>query len=91
MAALIKQETFTALLMMKKLASYPIQNGLAKALREIGRIERSLCIDWVKSGTLGWEHINLSGDYVWRNNLHLGSGKYHPYAQLTSCCTKKLS
>lgn len=28
-------------LMLKKLASYPKQNGLAKALREIGRIERT--------------------------------------------------
>ena len=27
---------------------------------------------------LGWEHINLSGDYVWRNNLKLESGKYRP-------------
>lgn len=25
---------------------------------------------------LGWEHINLSGDDVWRNNLKLGSGKF---------------
>jgi TnpA family transposase len=37
----IKQGMVTASLMMKKLASYPKQNGLAKALREIGRIERS--------------------------------------------------
>ncbi|NHB94877.1 Tn3 family transposase, partial [Photorhabdus cinerea] len=27
---------------------------------------------------LGWEHINLSGDYIWRNNLKLGAGKYRP-------------
>lgn len=27
---------------------------------------------------LGWEHINLSGDYIWKNNLKLGSGKYRP-------------
>lgn len=25
---------------------------------------------------LGWEYINLSGDYVWRTNLKLGQGKY---------------
>lgn len=42
LAASIKQGTVTASLMMKKLASYPKQNGLAKALREIGRIERTL-------------------------------------------------
>lgn len=34
---------------MKKLASYPKQNGLAKALREIGRIERTLfMLDWFR-------------------------------------------
>lgn len=27
---------------------------------------------------LDWEHINLSGDYVWRNNLKLEFGKYRP-------------
>jgi TnpA family transposase len=34
-------------LLLKKLASYPKQNGLAKTLREIGRIERTLfMLDW---------------------------------------------
>ncbi|MEQ5306289.1 Tn3 family transposase [Providencia rettgeri] len=163
LATSIKQGTVTASLMLKKLASYPKQNGLAKALREIGRIERTLfMLDWfcdpelrrrVQAGLnkgearnalaraifmhrlgeirdrglenqsyracgltlltaaitlwntayieraieslkrkgiqihealishlspLGWEHINLSGDYIWRNNLKLGSGKYRP-------------
>jgi TnpA family transposase len=45
----IKQRTVTASLMLKKLASYPKQNGLAKALREIGRIERTLfMLDWFR-------------------------------------------
>jgi TnpA family transposase len=39
--------------MMKKLASYPKQNGLAKALREIGRIERALfMLDWFRDPSL---------------------------------------
>ena len=25
---------------------------------------------------LGWEHINLIGDYVWRNNKRLGEGTF---------------
>ncbi|CAH2904709.1 MAG: hypothetical protein PPHEMADM_5580 [uncultured Paraburkholderia sp.] len=34
--------------MLRKLASYPRQNGLALARREIGRIERPLfLIDWL--------------------------------------------
>ena len=38
----IKQGTVTASLMLRKLASYPRQNSLALALREMGRIERTL-------------------------------------------------
>ncbi len=53
LATSIKQGTVTASLMLKKLASYPKQNGLAKALREIGRIERTLFIlDWFRDPAL---------------------------------------
>ena len=44
LATSIKQGTVTASLMLRKLGSYPRQNGLAVALRELGRIERSLFI-----------------------------------------------
>jgi len=40
--ASVKTGTVTASLILKKLTNYPRQNGLAKALREIGKIERSL-------------------------------------------------
>ena len=44
----IKQGSVTASLMLRKLASYPRQNGLALALREIGRIERTIfALDWL--------------------------------------------
>jgi len=39
-----KQGTVTASLMLRKLGSYPHQNGLAVALRELCRIERTLFI-----------------------------------------------
>jgi TnpA family transposase len=39
LATSIKQGTVTASLMLRKLGSYPRQNGLAVALRELGRIE----------------------------------------------------
>jgi len=46
----IQQGTVTASLMIRKLSSYPRQNGLAVALRELGRIERSLfMLDWFQS------------------------------------------
>ena len=50
LAASIKHGTVTASLMLRKLGSYPRQNGLAVALREFGRIERTLFIlDWLQS------------------------------------------
>jgi TnpA family transposase len=36
--------------MVRKLGSYPRQNGLAVALRELGRIERGLfTLDWLQN------------------------------------------
>lgn len=161
LAASIRQGTVTASLMLRKLGGYPRQNGLAVALRELGRIERTLfALDWMQnielrrrvqiglnkgeaknslaravflnrlgeirdrsfekqryrasglnlvvaaivlwntvyleravqalrdSGTdvddrllthlspLGWEHINLTGDYIWRQNKQVEQGKF---------------
>jgi len=163
LAASIKQGTVTASLMLRKLGSYPRQNGLAVALRELGRIERTLfTLDWMQNvelrrrvqiglnkgeaknalaravffnrlgemrdrsyenqryrasglnlvvaaillwntvyleravqavrdtgkdvdGTLlahlsplGWEHINLTGDYVWQQSRQVGQGQFRP-------------
>ena len=163
LATSIKQGTVTASLMIRKLASYPRQNGLAVALRELGRIERTLFIlDWLQNvelrrrvqiglnkgearnalaravffhrlgeirdrsfeqqryrasglnlvtaaivlwntvyvgravtairahgqhiddallqylSPLGWEHINFSGDYLWRSSIRVGMGKFRP-------------
>lgn len=53
LATSIKQGTVTASLMLTKLGSYPRQNGLALALRELGRIERTLFIlDWLQDTEL---------------------------------------
>ena len=163
LAGSIKKGTVTASLMLRKLGSYPRQNGLAVALRELGRIERTLFIlDWLQSielrrrvqaglnkgearnalaravffnrlgeirdksfdqqryrasgltlltsaivlwntvyleravnalknkgetiddsllqylSPLGWEHINLTGDYVWKKSSKLKDGKFRP-------------
>ncbi|MEA2263274.1 MAG: hypothetical protein QOJ51_6099, partial [Acidobacteriaceae bacterium] len=49
----ISQGTVTASLMLRKLGSYPRQNGLAVALRELGRIERTLfTLEWLQSTEL---------------------------------------
>ena len=50
MATSIKQGTVTASLMLRKLSNYPRQNGLSVALRELGRIERTLfALDWFQN------------------------------------------
>ena len=167
LAASIKQGTVTASLMLRKLGSYPRQNGLAVALRELGRIERTLfTLDWMQNvelrrrvqiglnkgeaknalaravffnrlgeirdrsyenqryrasglnlvvaaillwntvyleravqaireagkdvdGTLlahlsplGWEHINLTGDYLWQQSRQVEQGQFRPLRRL---------
>jgi TnpA family transposase len=53
LAASIQQGTVTALLLLRKLGAYPRQNGLALALREIGRIERTLfTLAWLQDPAL---------------------------------------
>jgi TnpA family transposase len=55
LATSIKTGTVTASLMMRKLGAYPRQNGLATALRELGRVERTLfLLDWL-------EDLNFAG------------------------------
>ena len=167
LAASIRQGHVTASLMLRKLGSYPRQNGLAVALRELGRIERTLfALDWMqnvelrrrvqiglnkgeaknalaravflnrlgeirdrsfenqryrasglnlvvaaivlwntvyleravqslrKSGIdidetllqhlspLGWEHINLTGDYIWRQSKPIEQGQFRPLREV---------
>ncbi len=49
MAASVRTGTVSASLLLKQLGAYPRQNGLALALREIGRIERTLhALDWLE-------------------------------------------
>ena len=167
LAASIQQGTVTASLLLRKLGSYPRQNGLALALRELGRIERTLfTLDWLQDiewrrrvqiglnkgeaknalaravffnrlgelrdrsfenqryrasglnlvvaaivlwntaylervvqalrdignaddsllphlSPLGWEHINLTGDYSWQQNKQVEQGNFRPLPPLT--------
>ena len=53
LATSIRTGVVSASLMLKRLGSYPRQNGLALALREVGRIERSLfTLDWLDDPAL---------------------------------------
>jgi TnpA family transposase len=53
MATSIRMGTVTASAMLRRLAAYPRQNGLAVALRDLGRIERTLfTLDWLQDPAL---------------------------------------
>ena len=52
-AASIKAGTVAPSALMRRLAAYPQQNALAKTLREIGRLERTLfTLDWISDPAL---------------------------------------
>lgn len=53
LATSVRTGAVPASLMLKRLGSYPRQNGLALALREVGRIERTLfTLDWLEDPAL---------------------------------------
>jgi TnpA family transposase len=62
LATSIEKGTVTASLMLRKLGSYPRQNGLAVALRELGRIERTrFTLDWLQNTELRRRvHVGLN-------------------------------
>jgi TnpA family transposase len=62
LATSIKQGTVTASLILRKLGAYPRQNGLAVALRELGRLERTLfMLEWLESVELRRRvHVGLN-------------------------------
>jgi hypothetical protein len=52
-ATSIKTGAVSASLIMRQLASYPRQNGIAVALRELGRMERTIfTLDWIEDPDL---------------------------------------
>jgi TnpA family transposase len=62
LATSIKQGTVTASLMLRKLGAYPRQNGLAMALRELGRLERTqFILQWLQDPQLRRRvHVGLN-------------------------------
>jgi len=53
LTASIRAGTVTPSAILRRLAAYPRQNALAKALREIGRLERTLfMLDWISDPAL---------------------------------------
>jgi hypothetical protein len=62
LALSIKTGTVTASVILRKLAAYPRQNGLALALRELGKLERTLfTLQWLQDPELPRRtHVGLN-------------------------------
>ena len=52
----------------------------ANALRGHGKSVDDSLLQYLSP--LGWEHINLTGDYLWRSNAKIGAGKFRPLRPL---------
>lgn len=50
------------------------------ALREQGQEINDEHLQYLSP--LGWEHINLTGDYVWKTEIDLGKGKFRPLTNM---------
>ena len=48
----------------------------AHALRDNGHVVDDALCQYLSP--LGWEHINLTGDYLWRSSAKIGAGKFRP-------------
>jgi hypothetical protein len=51
----------------------------AHALRGNGHAVDDALLQYL---SLGWEHINLTGDYLWRSSAKIGAGKFRPLRPL---------
>lgn len=47
-----------------------------QALRESGKLPKGDMLQYLSP--LGWEHINLTGDYVWRQNRKSDNRQFRP-------------
>ncbi len=61
-----------------------VEHGLperaAHALRGNGHAVDDSLLQYLSP--LGWEHINLTGDYLWRSSAKIGAGKFRPLRPL---------
>ncbi|EBJ7770421.1 Tn3 family transposase [Salmonella enterica subsp. enterica] len=55
---------------------FPIRERATQGLVEAGKPVDGELLQFLSP--LGWEHINLTGDYVWRQSRRLEDGKFRP-------------
>lgn len=57
-----------------------VNHDLDRYMAIPGIAVRQICADFDRhpQSPLGWEHINLTGDYVWRQNRLPAEGRFRP-------------
>ncbi len=74
LATSIKQGTVTASTILRKLAAYPRQNRLATALRELGRLERTIfTLDFLARAVF-FNRLGELRDRTYENQQHWTNG-----------------
>jgi Tn3 transposase DDE domain len=77
---------FRAILAPTVLKTQPLWNTVylqraTGALRIPGQARDDALLQYFSP--LGWEHINLTGDYLWRSRSHLRAGTFRPLRPLS--------
>ncbi|HFY4485364.1 TPA: Tn3 family transposase, partial [Salmonella enterica subsp. enterica serovar Typhimurium] len=62
------------------IANFATVPRAAHALRGNGHAVDDSLLQYLSP--LGWEHINLTGDYLWRSSAKIGAGKFRPLRPL---------
>lgn len=57
-------------------AEYGVLERATNALRSKGHTVDDSLLRYLSP--LGWEHVNLSGDYLWRDSAKVCAGKFRP-------------
>jgi hypothetical protein len=57
----------------------------ANALRGHGYAVDAALLQYLSP--LGWEHIYLTGDSLWRSNAKIGAGKFRPLRHSCNSCS----
>ncbi len=65
------------------LAAVDHHEGSIRWIARIFRVSTSFIVRLLQHlSPLGWEHINLTGDYVWRQDRKVRAGKFRPLRPL---------
>ena len=78
----IKASVFAAIFLRIYAAGNICLERAANALRGHGHAVDDALLQYLSP--LGWEHVNLTGDYLWRSSVKVGAGKFRPLRPMQS-------